>query len=255
MRVRVCGVLLWMVGAAGSVLAQEPGSVMDQYSRKNTFTVFAEYSNTSSHILMGASRERKLADLGGAYTRRVVRFWGSDLSYHVEVRPVLFESDPLETLIATIDGFPVGSPGGSTTTAVVGKCEAGSGEVTFPGDPVGSPPTVEDYSVTCGRQWTFGQAFSPIGFKYSMRTRHPLQPFVIGTLGYMYTSRPVPVADAEAFNFVFDFGAGVELFKSEKKGRSVSAEVRYHHFSNRDTAAENPGTDNIMYKVSYSFGR
>jgi hypothetical protein len=87
-----------------------------------------------------------------------------------------------------------------------------------------------------------------------MRTHHPLQPFIIGALGYMYTSRPVPVANAEAFNFVFDFGAGLELFRSSNHKRSVSIEARYHHFSNRDTAPANPGTDSIVYNLAYSFG-
>jgi hypothetical protein len=105
----------------------------------------------------------------------------------------------------------------------------------------------------CGPQWTFAQAFSPLGFKYSTMTGHRVQPFFVGTLGYMYSSRPIPVAQAEALNFVFDFGPGVEIY--ERGGRSISLECRFHHFSNRDTAEENPGVDNLMYKLSYSFGR
>ena len=42
------------------------------YSRLNTFGFFGEYSNTSSHILLGISRNRKLLDFGGFYTRRVL---------------------------------------------------------------------------------------------------------------------------------------------------------------------------------------
>jgi hypothetical protein len=224
------------------------------FSRKNTFTLFVEYSPTSSHILMGDTRRRILADFGGAYTRRIVSFRGSDLGYQVEIRPVLFESDPVQSVtILTLDGEPVTYPS-TPPSGVIGVCQPGPGETTYPSVVVGAPPIVETYTITCGRQWTFGQVFTPVGFKYSMGTRHPLQPFLVGTLGYMYTSRPVPVADAESFNFVFDFGAGIELFRSETRKRSVSIEARYHHFSNRDTAQENPGTDNITYKLSYSFG-
>ena len=230
----------------------------DAYSRKNTFSLFVEYSPTSSHILLGAARQRILADFGGAYTRRVVSFWGSDLGYHVELRPVLFESDPVAITTSTISYTappPIG-PITSTTTvsaATVGKCQPSSGTTVFP--PIdGEPPVTISSTTTCGRQWTFGQVFTPIGFQYSMGTHHRLQPFIIGTLGYMYTSRPVPVADAEAFNFVFDFGAGLELYRSNHKQRSISIESRYHHFSNRDTAEANPGTDNITYMLSYNFG-
>jgi hypothetical protein len=256
MRSRVGGVLLFVSALYGSAFAQQTTPAAVDFSRKNTWTMFAEYSNDSSPILLGQSRQRKLVDLGFGYARRLVQFRGSDLAYQVELRPVLFESDPTETVAVTINGLPVTTAtteSEGATGAVVYECKPASGQVTFPGNPVGSPPVVESYSITCGRQWTFGQAFSPIGFKYSMRTRHPLQPFIAGTLGYMYTSRPVPVADAEAFNFVFDFGVGVEVFRS--RTRSVALECRYHHFSNRDTAEENPGVDNMMFKASYSFGR
>jgi hypothetical protein len=252
-----CGALLWVALCCTVTAIAQDAPPSAGYNRKNTFTLFAEYSNTSSRILLGASRQRELADFGGAYTRRVVHFWGSDLSYQAEVRPVLFESDPIfidtSTLIINYPP-PTGTitSTNTVTNASTGKCVSGSGSYSSPPVP-GEPNETVTYNVVCGRQWTFGQSFSPIGFKYSARTRHPLQPFFVGTLGYMYTSRPVPVADAEAFNF--NFGAGIELFRSEQKGRSISLECRYNHFSNRDTAQANPGTDNILYKVSYSFGR
>ena len=249
MRVRVWGVVLGWLVLAGSLSAQQT----DAFSRKNTWTMFAEYSNTSSHILLGASRQRKIADFGGGYARRILHYRDSDFSYLAEVRPVLFESDPIEisqTTLTSTDSSK--STNFSSVGATVGPCVPSSGSVSFP--PSGSlPGETETYNNTCGRQWTFGQAFSPIGFKYSMRTRHPVQPFTVATLGYMYTSRPIPVSNAEAFNFIFNFGAGVEVFRS--RTRSVSLECRYNHFSNKDTAAVNPGVDNVVFKASYSFGR
>ncbi|HEY1741548.1 MAG TPA: acyloxyacyl hydrolase [Granulicella sp.] len=251
MRVRVWGVVLGWLALAGSLSAQQT----DAFSRKNTWTMFAEYSNTSSHILLGVSRQRKIADFGGAYARRILHSRDSDFSYLAEVRPVLFESDPV-----AITNYTITSPGsngplsasGSSEEAITGLCVPSSGSITFPPSS-GFPGETETYSNTCGRQWTFGQAFSPIGFKYSMRTRHPVQPFIVGTLGYMYASRPIPVANAESFNFIFNFGAGVEVYRSKR--RSVSLECRYNHFSNNSTAPANPGADNVMFKTSYSFGR
>jgi hypothetical protein len=255
MRLWPCVLLLCALTT--SCWAQEKSD--DAFSRKNTWAVFAEYSNTSSHILMGSARQRMLADFGGAYTRRVVRFKGTTLSYQIEVRPVLFESDPLTidsyTVALTYPGQPAQTSAGMASSVNNRKCAPYSAVSIFtppPGDPTDPTETIAQ-NFTCGRQWTFGQQFAPIGFKYSLRTHHRLQPFVIGTLGYMYTSRPVPLANAEAFNFVWDFGTGLELYRSGK--RSVSVEARIHHFSNRDTAPANPGTDNITYKVSYSFGR
>jgi hypothetical protein len=247
----VAAVLILFLSFVGTLLAQ----YNPPFSRKNTYTVFAEYSNDSSTIIVGQARQRKLADLGASYTRRVVRFLGSDLGYHIELRPVLFESDPL-TLVTDSVTQTTGTLAGTTNVYYSSYVQTRCLPVTISGtvDPSSYGPG-ETYTstATCGRQWTFGQSFAPIGFKYSMRTQHPLQPFIIGTLGYMYTSRPVPLAQAESFNFVIAAGAGVEVYRSKK--RSVSVEARVQHFSNRNTAAENPGTDNLMFKVSYSFGR
>ncbi|HTV09859.1 MAG TPA: acyloxyacyl hydrolase [Candidatus Aquilonibacter sp.] len=250
-----CLAAVLCLSMSGVCVAQSADSKDGPYSRKNGWTIFAEYSNTSTHMLMGAARQRRLVTLGGAYTRRVARFADSQLNFQAEVRPVVFESDPLS--IATMTDALQTTTGPLSFTTIEGvtttpPCQPASGMYSLPPSPGISSDTIT-YSTVCGRQWTFAQAFSPLGFKYSLMTDRRIQPFVIGTLGYMYSSRPIPLADAEAFNFEFDFGAGVEMFRS--KTRSVSIECRFHHFSNRDTAEENPGVDNLMYKVSYSFGR
>jgi hypothetical protein len=250
-----CGALLCLLMSC-SLHAVAQAKTPEGYSRKNTFTLFAEYSNDSSPILVGQSRQRKFATAGGAYTRRVVRFLGSDLSYQIELRPVVFESDPMESYTETVTATSGPTTGTVTVTSgtyVPIKCVAENSSGSFPADPPYTP--TEDYIFvqTCSRRWTFGQSFSPIGFKYAVRTRHPVQPFLIGTLGYMYTSRPIPLPDAESFNFLISGGVGLEVYRSHT--RSVAVEARVQHFSNRDTAYENPGTDNLMFKVSYSFGR
>jgi hypothetical protein len=69
----------------------------------------------------------------------------------------------------------------------------------------------------------------------------------------MYSTRPVPIDFAGSFNFVFDFGPGVEFYCS--RTRSLRLEYRYHHISNHNSAPENPGIDNGLFQVSYVFGR
>lgn len=225
------------------------------YSRLNTWEAFAEYSNDSSHIFMGYARERKLADAGIAYGRRFWQGRHSGLSYVAEFRPVLFESDPTETG----NGLEISSSTNTSTTnlssnsvTTIGKCIPSAGQFSYP-DPGGGAPIVVNYSFSCGRRWTFGQSFTPAGLKYSLRTNHPVQPFAVLTAGYMYTNKPVPTEDAGSFNFMFDFGGGIEMYRSAT--HSVSMEARLHHFSNKNTAYSNPGTDSVHFKVSYNFGR
>ena len=253
MRFVFCGMLLCcgLIGTAGA--QQGEGS----YSRKNTFTFFGEYSNTSSHILMGASRQRILADFGAGYARRFFQFKGGALQYLVEVRPVTFESDPLAIATQTVT-VTTGPGTGTVTTSTgagvsFGVCQPSSISGTVPASPPYFPGFNYTVNTTCGRQWTFAQEVSPVGFRYSMRTSRTLQPFLAATAGYMYSNRPIPAPDAGSFNFQFDFGAGVEVFRS--KTRSVAVEARFHHLSNKNTANDNPGVDNVNYKVSYSFGR
>ncbi len=246
---RCCLLLLCaMAGLRGR--AQERPSTEGPFDRKNTWTVLAEYSNTSSEFVAGSARQRRLVTLGGAYTRRVVRFGGTELGYRVELRPLVFESDPVLNVTSTYSGAFAETF--SSEVPTVGVCAAYSYTSTAP-QPPPNPPETFSVVATCGRRWTFGQSFSPFGVRYALAYRHHVQPYMLGTLGYMYTSRPVPVATAESFNFVIDAGAGVEVFRAGR--RSVSLEARAHHFSNRNTAQTNPGVDSVVYGVSYSFGR
>jgi hypothetical protein len=222
----------------------------DSYTNRMSWTVFTEYSNTSSHILLGLARQRQWTGAGAALTLRLPQLIQpssrGSLSYVAEFRPLLLESDvtQTDTQMVTLPGF--GSGTSVTTTPISGVCYSGSASRIING------ATVTD-SYSCGRHWTYVQALAPIGLKYSFRTHHPLQPFAIGTGGYMYSDHPIPLDNAGSFNFTFDFGAGVEFFRSRK--RSIAIEARYHHFSNHSTAFANPGTDNVIYKGSYTFGR
>jgi opacity protein-like surface antigen len=92
-----------------------------------------------------------------------------------------------------------------------------------------------------------------VGFQWNFLPRRKLQPFLIGHGGYMYSTQAIPVAQAGNFNFTFDLGVGLELYRT--KTRSIRAEYRYHHISNHDTATANPGIDNGLFQVTYAFGR
>jgi hypothetical protein len=250
---------LAMAGCVG--WSQEPGTAgaSGGYSRLNTWTVFTEYSPTSSHIVLGQSRNRILVTGGGSYARRLVKTENTAFSYVAEIRPAVFLADPMQQtnyISKEIVGPEAGTVYSYSSSYATEKCYRGSSSGVY-GFQSGSgqPPAEAIYAETysCGWRWTYGQIFVPLAMKYSLRTRKPLQPFVTAFLGYMYTSRPVPIDDASPLNYVFGVGAGLEVFRA--KGRSVSLEARLQHFSNKNTAPENPGTDNVMYRVSYSFGR
>jgi hypothetical protein len=93
---------------------------------------------------------------------------------------------------------------------------------------------------------------SPVGFRVNLGPKHSLQPFIDSHLGFFLAPRDEPVSNSSNFNFTFEFGAGLELYRDT--GRSLALEYRLHHFSNAYLSDNNPGVDNQIVKLSYSFG-
>lgn len=220
------------------------------YARKNSFGVVAAYSNDSSHMLLGYAQNRKLLDFGASYSRRLLLNRIVNWQYDGEFFPVALESDPLTKYVnaqtspvASTNTFTGGSPTVTCAPIVV------SYSYTFKGLIYSGTITT-----TCsGREWTPGEAFSPVGMQWNFRPRRRLQPFVNGHGGEMYTTRPIPISFAGSFNFTFDVGAGFEYFRT--KTTSLRVEYKYHHTSNHETASENPGIDNGVIQVGWVFGR
>lgn len=219
------------------------------YASKNTLGIIGAYSWNSSHILLGDAEHRMLLEIGGSYSRRLLLNHVVNWQYDGELLPVALESDPLTYFL-------------NQETSPVKQTSAG----ILPESPVTCAPFSVTYSYTVnnvtysgteteacsGRQWTVGTAMSPVGMRWNFFPAHKLQPFVDGHGGYIYTTRPIPVDGAGSFNFTFDIGAGIQIFRS--KTRSIRAEYRYHHISNHETATLNPGIDNGLLQVTYSFG-
>jgi len=220
------------------------------YARVNTFGFIAAYANDSSHMLLGTAERRKLLDFGASYSRRLFMNRLVNWQYSVELLPVALESDPLSrTIIRQV------TPTVETTILNDGPldtCAPQAFKYSYMGPKNVIYSGTETY-FCYGRQWTIGEAFSPIGFQWNFRPRHKLQPFLVGHGGEMYSTRPIPVAEAGSFNFTFDIGGGLELYRT--KSSSVRAEYRFHHISNSYTAAENPGIDSGLFQITYAFGR
>lgn len=225
------------------------------FSRLNTFTAFAEYSNDSSHIILGTTENRKIGALGFQYQRRLVHRPLLDLSYTAEIRPAMLESDPDETE-TNIETLPISSTS-SLDVGAVGRCNAGVYPYSFTfTSPLGPPETFAGKTViSCSRRTVVEQGFSPAGIRINLLPRHRLQPTFSTFGGYMFSTQEVPVPAAGSFNYTFEFGAGLELFRAHSSARSVRLEYQVQHFSNKNTANANPGVDSGFVKLTYAFGR
>ena len=243
------GLLLLLVLSFGPwrlSIAQSPEKT---FARRNSFGIVAAFSNDSSHMLLGESQSRKLLDFGASYSRSLISSHLLNWQFDAEYLPLAWDSDPVlvntTTITSTDPGFTEVIVSSQPT---VSACHPSSGSGSFPGT-----GTTFTFVNTCTRRWVIGQAMSPVGFQWNFLPRHRLQPFAAGHGGYMYTSQPIPVTDAGTFNFTFDFGGGIEYFRTHSQ--SIRLEYRFHHISNNETAPANPGIDSGLFQVSYEFGR
>jgi opacity protein-like surface antigen len=244
---RHCLGALAVLAVTGAACAQT-APVSPYYGRVNTFGFLAAYSNDSSHMLLGESENRKLLNFGGTYSRRLLHNRTVNWQYSVEVLPVALESDPVDYF--TFNEITPMAYTFHDTELAPGACHPNSGQGSETENGITLTYT---YSNACTRRWTIGEGISPVGFQWNFLPRRKLQPLVLGHGGYMYSTQPIPTANAGSFNFTFDFGVGLELYRTLTK--SIRVDYRYHHISDHFTSAENPGIDNGLFTVTYSFGR
>jgi opacity protein-like surface antigen len=251
LRIRqACVCLLITVAACAASRAQDTGA----YSNRKVFSGFIEYSNDSSHMLLGYAEGRKITAIGAGFQKRSFLTDEAAGSWLAEVRPYMTVVDP------TMKGFALNFP----------QQPAYSGMVNFEAPvPVDQPVTATPqnvflvaqnhvYSGTAtyigGTRSTYVAAFSPLGYKLSLLPHRRFQPFVTGLGGFAVSPRDIPVFNSSSFNFTFEFGAGVEIYRTHT--RSCQLEYRYHHLANASTnSTANPGIDSGVFKVTYSFGR
>jgi hypothetical protein len=220
------------------------------FGSKNTFVPFVEYSNDSSHIVLGRSENRKFAALGLQYEHRLLSNHTLNLRYAAEFRPLIMESDPVATVTETL-----GPPEGLILVIgpqAVTKCFDET--VNFiVHDPINGTTFNESVQETCNRRWTYAQGLSPLGVRINLFPHRRLQPTGSLFAGYMLSAKKIPIDSAGSFNFTFEFGVGLEYFLSQS--RSMRFEYQVQHFSNAYTADTNPGVDSGLFKLSYTFGR
>lgn len=225
-----------------------------EYGAKNTFSVFADYSNDSSHIFIGQEQNRKIVGLGAGYSLRLAHKRFFDFSYEAEVRPLYFVRDPfvLGTETFVFSGLPpvVGPTGGSFSGPTMKNCTSGT-TVTQVTSPTGS--FTATITQQCGSRWTYMGGISPMGLRFGFAKRHRLQPFFVANAGFLMAPHDEPVNNSARFNFTFEGGAGVEWFRDHQ--HSFAFDYRVHHLSNAYRGTFNPGIDSSIFRASYRFGR
>ena len=208
-----------------------------------SFGVSSTWSPDSSHILIGLSEQRRTWTLGVEYTHRLGSGKRFRFDYEGSLQPLYEESDPTEIgTITTIAGRTFITP-----QAPVRVIFEDRGPVGFI---IGAGPAPLPIYAYYGRQNTYAAALSPLGARVSGFPRSRLQPSFALDLGFVVSSRDLPVDLADQFNYMFSFGPGVQVFASPRS--SMRLEYIYRHISNAHQGYQNPGVDQGVVRLTIS---
>lgn len=220
--------------------AQGEGGV---YGGVQSFGFSSSYSATSSHIFLGDAEHRRIWTLGAEYTRFLYRGARIRVDYEGSIVPLYEETDP--TLIGatfTLNGQVV-----TTSQTPLRVTHVNNGQVSTL--VIGTNPGIPIFAVF-GRQDTYAAAIAPLGVRVSGWPRWRLQPGFALDLGFVVSARDIPVDDTDQFNYMFDFGPGLEFFTDHRTSWRV--EYLYRHVSNAGQGNLNPGVDQGVVRVTLS---
>jgi len=121
-----------------------------------------------------------------------------------------------------------------------------------------SPTTTETVTE---RKTAFGVGFVPFGLQFNWRNDKKIQPFIGGGIGVAIFNKKFPDNRSalepdrigNRFQITPDFGAGIEIRKSETKSYFIG--YKYHHTSNAYTAPLNVGYNTNMFYFGMYFQR
>ncbi|MGC2237557.1 MAG: acyloxyacyl hydrolase [Pyrinomonadaceae bacterium] len=101
------------------------------------------------------------------------------------------------------------------------------------------------------RPTRYGFGASPLGIQANFRPRKKVQPFIEATGGLLYLNKRTPNYVGTRFQFTADVGGGVEFKLKEKRAFIIG--YKYFHISNGNRGIQNPGFDNNLIYVGYTF--
>ncbi|MEO8648777.1 MAG: acyloxyacyl hydrolase [Acidobacteriota bacterium] len=101
------------------------------------------------------------------------------------------------------------------------------------------------------RTTAVGFGGAPLGIQANFRASKKVQPYVGMSGGMLYFNKQVLGPLGTHFTFTADIGAGVEI--QTRNGRAVSFGYKYFHVSNGNRGEINPGIDNNLLYIGYTF--
>jgi len=114
-----------------------------------------------------------------------------------------------------------------------------------------TPVPPNGFSINQVRPTRYAFGVAPLGLQANFRPRKKIQPFVGASGGLLYFNERTPNYVGTKFAFTADVGGGVEFKLKDKRAFTIG--YKYYHISNGDRGLENPGFDNNVFYVGYTF--
>ena len=101
----------------------------------------------------------------------------------------------------------------------------------------------------------YGFGVTPVGFVFEFGARRRVYPLAETAGGIVASTEPIPIraGNASGLNFLFYFGGGLRIRTREHSALTLG--YRFLHISNAGTTNFNPGLDNNVFYLGYSFRR
>lgn len=100
------------------------------------------------------------------------------------------------------------------------------------------------------RRNAFGVGLSPLGLQLYFQPQNRIKPFVNASGGFIFFKDPVPQINGSRFNFTYDFGGGVQVFRDSR--RAFTFGYKYQRLSNGARGLSTPGFDEHVFYFGYS---
>jgi hypothetical protein len=105
----------------------------------------------------------------------------------------------------------------------------------------------------------YGFGLTPVGFQLNFRRQKKVQPFLTASAGLIRFTKTIPDDRSPVrpnqfgrqLNYTLAGGGGVEFLMDS--GKSFTAGFKFHHISNASTGNINPGFDQNLFYIGYTF--
>ncbi len=104
-----------------------------------------------------------------------------------------------------------------------------------------------------GSKPVYGAGAAPFGFKLYLASSPRVRLFGSTAVGGLWFTRDMPIPDARRFNISFEYGGGVAILWADR--RAIILGYKFHHLSNANSAAVNPGLDSNVFYLGLSRSR